>query len=138
MIKFRSRSSFDGWMNPAITVNPNQTKVLMNQLITPTCRGWVTVEYQVNIIGWAGGIFAGWVYGYIGLASGSQAEARRQRFHNELRGTMWYVTGRMSFPTLDLAPVRFHIDLYVDTGSSNYVRIPYLPFGVQHYGGKVT
>lgn len=137
MVRYRSRTSFEGWMNPAIIINPNQQKVITSQLITPRVRGWITVEYQLNIIGWTGGNFGGWTYAHIGLASASsQPLARAHRMHNEHSGTMWYTTGRMSFSTLDLQPIRFHIDVYNDLPSSNYLRVPYIPFSVQHYGGK--
>lgn len=138
MIRFRTRNTYDGWLDTPVTINPGATKTLYSYLVTPTVRGWVIVEYQVNIIGWQGGIFAGFVRGYIGPEGGTLIQARTQRYHNEIAGTMWYTTGRMAYQTLDLAPIRFRLDLSADAGSSNYVRVPFLPFAFQQYGGKLV
>lgn len=136
MIRFRTRNTYDGWLDNPIIATPGETKTLTSQLVTPTIRGWVAVEYQVNIIGWTGGNFGGWIQSFIGPADGVQPLARTHRMHNEASGTMWYSTGRIAYSTLDLKPIRWYIRISNDSLSSNTMRVPFLPFAVQQYGGK--
>lgn len=135
MVRFRQRSSYAGWMNPQPIIQPGQDVSILDFVVTPPVAGWMQFEYQVNIIGWAGGCFAGWVD--LRLGPGNPAPRNRaQRWHNNCRGTMWYVTGRAAFPTLDLAPVRYTLNIRNEGASSNYIRIGYVPHSLQYYGGK--